>query len=68
LINNDSRLIPGDGVTPIVRILRKLADKGYDGALSVELFRSEFVSGDPFEVATEIRAKCESVMRDAEVL
>jgi len=68
LIDNDSRLIPGDGVAPIVRIIRKLVEKEYDGALSVELFRSEFVSGDPFEVATEIREKCESVMREAEVL
>ena len=68
LINNDSRLIPGDGVAPVVPILRKLAEKGYNGALSVELFRAEFVNGDPFEVATRIRAKCESVMRTAEVL
>jgi sugar phosphate isomerase/epimerase len=68
LINNDSRLIPGDGIAPVVRIIRKLAEKGYTGALSVELFRAEFVNGDPFEVATEIRAKCEAVMRAAEVL
>ena len=68
LIDNDSRLIPGDGIAPIDRILRKLADKRYEGALSVELFRSELVNGDPFAVATEIRAKCESVMRAAGVL
>ena len=68
LINNDSRLIPGDGIAPIVAILRKLADKGYAGSLSVELFRSEFVEGDPFQVATEIRSKCEAVMRRAGVL
>ena len=68
LINNDSRLIPGDGIAPLVRILRKLAEKRYDGALSVELFRSEVVRGDPFEVATEIRRKCEAVMREADVL
>ena len=68
LINNDSRLIPGDGIAPLVRILRKLAEKRYDGALSVELFRSEVVRGDPFEVATEIRRKCEAVMREAGVL
>jgi 2-keto-myo-inositol isomerase len=67
-IDNDSRLIPGDGGAPLVRIIRKLVEKGYHGALSVELFRSDFVSGDPFEVATQIRAKCESVMREAEVL
>ena len=68
LINNDSRLIPGDGIAPVVRILQKLAEKQYDGALSVELFRAELVRGDPFEVATEIRRKCEAVMREAGVL
>jgi sugar phosphate isomerase/epimerase len=68
LIDNNWRLIPGDGVAPIVRILRKLSDKDYDGALSVELFRPEIVNGDPYTVASEIREKCEQVMREAEVL
>ncbi len=68
LINNDARLIPGDGIAPLVRILQKLAEKQYDGALSVELFREELVRGDPFQVATEIRRKCEAVMREAQVL
>jgi sugar phosphate isomerase/epimerase len=67
LINNDSRLIPGDGIAPVVRILRKLAEKGYAGALSVELFRAEFANGDPFAVASQIRAKCEAVMAEAQV-
>ena len=61
-------LIPGDGIAPVVRILQKLAEKEYDGALSVELFRSEWVRGDPFAVASEIRPKCEAVMRQAQVL
>ncbi len=68
LINNDSRLIPGDGIAPVVPIVRKLAEKQYAGALSVELFRAEFVQGDPFQVATEIRQKCEVVRRQAQVL
>ena len=68
LIDNNSRLIPGDGIAPVVRILRKLAEKRYTGALSVELFRAEYVQGDPFEVATEIRRKSEAVMRQAQVL
>jgi len=38
------------------------------GALSVELYRSEIVNGDPFSVATEIKEKAESVMRAAKVL
>ena len=67
LINNDSRLIPGDGIAPVVRILEKLVEKQYVGALSVELFRSEYVQGDPFQVASEVRRKCEGVMRQAQV-
>ena len=68
LIDNDSRLIPGDGIAPVVRILRKLVEKEYRGALSVELFRAEYVEGDPEQVADEIRGKCERVMRGAGVL
>ena len=68
LIDNGWRLIPGDGIAPVERILRKLAEKQYTGALSVELFRAELVDGDPFEVATRIRSTCEPVMRAAQVL
>jgi sugar phosphate isomerase/epimerase len=68
LIDNEWRLIPGDGVAPVDRILRKLAEKEYAGPLSVELFRTELVNGDPFEVGSEVREKCEAVMRTAGVL
>jgi 2-keto-myo-inositol isomerase len=68
LTDNSYRLIPGDGVAPVVSMLRKLAEKLYDGPLSVELFRPEWVSGDPEAVAREIRTKCERVMRTAGVL
>ena len=68
LIDNDARLIPGDGIAPLERMLRKLAEKGYAGALSVELFRADIVERDPLDAATEIRAKCEAVMRAAQVL
>ena len=68
LIDNDSRLIPGDGIAPVVRILRKLAEKEFTGALSVELFRADVVEADPFEMGAEIRRKCEAVMREADVL
>ncbi len=67
LTDNTYRLIPGDGVTPIVKILHKLSEKGYSGPLSVELFRKEIVNGDPYEVAAEIRTKCERVMTAAGV-
>jgi sugar phosphate isomerase/epimerase len=68
MLDTTTRFIPGDGVSPIDAMLRKLAEKGYDGPLSVELFLPRFAEGDPFEVAREIRQKCEPVMRRAKVL
>lgn len=68
LLDNTTRIIPGDGVSPLIHILRKLADKGYAGPLSVELFLPKFQQGDPFEVAREIRQKAESVMHQAHVM
>jgi 4-hydroxyphenylpyruvate dioxygenase len=68
LLDNTTRIIPGDGISPLTQILRKLSDKGYAGALSVELFLPKFQQGDPFEVAREIRQKAEAVMRQARVM
>lgn len=68
LLDNNTRIIPGDGVSPIVPMLQKLSAKGYEGPLSVELFLPKFRDGDPLEVAREIRQKCEVVMRRAKVL
>jgi 2-keto-myo-inositol isomerase len=68
LMTNNGRVIPGDGSAPVVPILRKLAEKQYSGPLSVELFLMELQQGDPFEVASRIKQKCEDVMRKAGVL
>ena len=68
LIDNNGRVIPGDGSAPIVAILRKLAEKRYSGPLSVELFLMELQQGDPFDVASRIKQKAEAVMRQAGVL
>jgi sugar phosphate isomerase/epimerase len=68
LLGQATRVIPGDGVTPLVKILRKLSEKGYAGPLSVELFLPKFQEGDPFEVAQDIRRKAEAVMRQARVI
>jgi len=68
LLDNTTRVIPGDGISPLTRTLRKLADKGYAGPLSVELFLPKFQERDPFELAREIRQKAESVMCQACVM
>jgi 2-keto-myo-inositol isomerase len=67
LLGQATRVIPGDGVAPLTRILKTLAAKGYSGPLSVELFLPEFQNGDPYEVASRIRQKAEAVMRQAKV-
>jgi len=68
LLDNTTRLIPGDGVSPLPRILHKIAEKGYSGPLSVELFLPEFQQGDPQQIATRIREKAEAVMHKAKVM
>ena len=68
LLDSTTRIIPGDGIAPLNRMLRKLAEKEYAGPLSVELFLPKFQQADPFEVAREIRQKAEPVMRQARVL
>jgi 2-keto-myo-inositol isomerase len=67
LLDNTTRIIPGDGIAPINKMLRTLAEKEYAGPLSVELFLPKFQQGDPFEIAREIRQKAEAVMRRAKV-
>jgi sugar phosphate isomerase/epimerase len=68
LMDNTTRVIPGDGVSPLVQILRKMSEKGYSGALSVELFLPEFQQTDPYEMAKRIQEKSEAVMRKAKVI
>ena len=68
MLDLSTRIIPGDGVAPLNKILTKLAVKGYAGPLSVELFLPKFQQGDPYEVAREIRTKSEAVMRQAGVM
>ncbi len=67
LYDNNSRLIPGDGIAPLTKILHKLSEKGYTGSLSVELFLADLVNGDPFEVASKIKEKSETVLHKAKV-
>lgn len=68
LLDLQTRIIPGDGISPLARILGKLSEKGYAGPLSVELFLPKFQQADPYELALEIRTKSEAVMRQAGVM
>jgi 2-keto-myo-inositol isomerase len=68
LLTAGTREIPGDGVSPLPRILQALQRKGYHGPLSVELFYPHIQKSDPYETCVEIRRKSEAVMRQAGVL
>lgn len=67
LMDITTRVIPGDGTSPLRRILRKLSDKGYSGPISVELFLPEFQNADPYIVGIRIREKTETIMKQAGV-
>jgi 2-keto-myo-inositol isomerase len=49
------RLYPGTGILPIREIKRGLDKIGYDRVVSIEIFRPEYWSQDPFEVARKAR-------------
>jgi sugar phosphate isomerase/epimerase len=68
LLDLQSRVIPGDGVAPLAKILRKLVEKGYAGPISVELFLPQYQQADPFTLAAEIKRKSEAVFRQAGIV
>lgn len=47
------RAYPGEGIAPLQRILDKLVEKGYNRALSLELFDMEVRRTDPFVIASK---------------
>jgi 2-keto-myo-inositol isomerase len=65
LLDSTTREVPGEGISPLPRILRALAAEGYSGPLSVELFYPHYQNTDPYEMASRIRDKAEPVMRSA---
>lgn len=68
MLDTTTRVPPGDGVTPLVAILQKLSATGYAGPLSIELLAPKYNAADPYEVAREVKAKGEAVMKKAGVL
>ncbi|MDR0781668.1 MAG: sugar phosphate isomerase/epimerase [Pseudomonadales bacterium] len=53
VVEQKDRAYPGEGVAPLQRILDKLVEKGYNRALSLELFDMEVRRTDPFVVASK---------------
>lgn len=60
-ITDGHRLYPGEGVIPLQDILGAVRATGWDGVLSVELFREEYWQQDPLAVAREAKARTVAV-------
>ena len=59
------RLFPGKGILPLDRIFRALKSIGYDGGVSVEIFRPQYWKRAPLAVAREARTSSLTVLRQA---
>ncbi len=56
------RLYPGEGILPIEEIKKRFDRIGYDRMVSIEIFRPEYWSENPFEVAKKAKAATEKVL------
>lgn len=54
-ITDARRLLPGQGILPLTAICSRLKDIGFDGLISVELFRPEYWTWPPANLAREAR-------------
>ncbi|MCM8816595.1 MAG: sugar phosphate isomerase/epimerase [Candidatus Omnitrophica bacterium] len=51
IMTDKDRVLPGDGIIPLEKIIGELQKIGYDGYYSLELFNEELWSQDPYKVA-----------------
>lgn len=64
---DEHRLLPGDGVLPLVDVTTTLAQIGFGGPLSLEIFNQALWEQDPLEVAKEGVRRIHRILDDAGV-
>ena len=64
-LKDHHRVLPGDGVLPLVEALRRLRATGYAGAISLELYNPDYHQRDPDEFLPEAHAKPLAVIERA---
>jgi sugar phosphate isomerase/epimerase len=64
---DEHRLLPGDGILPLVEVVQTLAAIGFPGPLSLEIFNRELWEQDPLEVAKEGVRRIHRIMDNAGV-
>lgn len=62
LLEQRHRVLPGEGVAPLRKIIDTLKRKKYSGAASVELLDPAFQRMDPYQLAQKVRAAVEPIL------
>ncbi len=65
MLNDGSRIYPGDGVAPLRQILRDLRDSGFRGYLSLELFNRDYWARSADENLKTAMEKIRATVRSA---
>jgi len=60
-MDDSDRVLPGEGVLPVREALSYLAENGYDGAVSIELFNPELWALPPEEIAFRAKAALDTL-------
>lgn len=63
--NDADRVYPGDGIAPVVNVLRTLIASGFDGALSLELFNRDYWQQPAADVAARGLDSMKAVIKRA---
>ncbi len=61
-LTDQHRVYMGEGVLPLKDMMGILREKGYSGALSVEIFREEYWEKDPVEISVAAKAAYDRMM------
>lgn len=67
-LTDKNRLYCGLGVMPLKEVLHKFKQTGYQGYLSVEIFRDEYWKKDPITISKESLETLKNIMKEASVL
>jgi sugar phosphate isomerase/epimerase len=62
---DEDRVLPGEGGLPLRELLSAIADTGYRGPISVEVFHPKYGSRSPHEVAREARERTLQILQQA---
>lgn len=66
-LGDKDRIYPGDGILPLVQLLKDLKSINYQGTISLELFNREHWKQNPLDVAKTGLSKIMSLIKQADV-